>query len=147
MATMARWRQESGKAWPSVFVSALAAFIATLCRPNLHLGALLQTKGAAGDDHVVWRETADDLHVFAVADAKRDGFLMRIAVRSDHHHRLAPVLRSQHCGVGNLQRILVRFAGDGSFHWSADLQLAGFVVDLEPDFNRGASRIERRTDQ
>ena len=75
------------------------------------------------------------------------GFLVRGAVGADDHDGFAAVLRGEDRRDRNLQRLLHRPAGDGDLDRRADFQRALFVVDLQPDFDRGAAGIERGADQ
>ena len=93
------------------------------------------------------REAAGDLHIVAIGDADRDGLAMGGAVGADDHDGLGAVLRGEDGGGGDLPCLRDGLARDGGFDGRADFELAGFVVDLEPDLDGGAAGVERGADE
>ena len=114
---------------------------------NLHLGAFIQSIRPAGDHRVGRRQPFGDLHVIAVLNPELDRFFVSRAVRADDHHGFRAVLRSENRRHGHLQSVLDRVAGDGNLDRSSDFKRGVFIVDLQPDFERGAAGIKRRADQ
>src|SRR5271170_1732565 len=73
---------------------------------DLHLGPGVDSIRSRRDHLLRALQSAQHLHVIAVADAQRDLLLHRCAVGTDNHHALAAIVARQHRRLWNLHRVL-----------------------------------------